>query len=97
MLVMVIFSCLIYFPLLERYFCDLFGTASAFDFTKEREFGHSQCNICMRSVRITAGDMSLNVSLPSIGCPNEWFLIARLMVSCLIRVMNTVLNTNKLK
>ena len=41
--------------------------------------------------------MCLNVSLPSICSQNEGFLIARLMVSCRIRVMDTVLNTNKLK
>ena len=41
--------------------------------------------------------MSLNVSLPSICTRNEWFLIARLLFSCWIRVMGTVLNTNELK
>ena len=41
--------------------------------------------------------MNLNVSLPSIGGRNEWFLIARLMVSCRIRVISTVLNTDNLE
>ena len=42
-------------------------------------------------------DMSLNVSMSSIGCRNEWLLIARLMVSRRIRVMDTVLNIDTLK
>ena len=51
----------------------------------------------MRFVRMRTGDMSLNVSLPSIGSRNEWFPIERLMLSWRIKVMDTVLNTNNLK
>ena len=43
------------------------------------------------------GDVSLKVSLPSIGYRNEWFLMARRRVSRRIRAMDTVLTTNKLK
>ena len=46
---------------------------------------------------MTTRDMSLSVRLPSIRSRNEWFLIARVMVFCRIRVMDTVLNTNNLK
>ena len=45
---------------------------------------------------MATGDMSLNVSLPPMRIRNEWLLIARLTVSCRIRVMDTVLNTNNL-
>ena len=40
--------------------------------------------------------MSLKVRLHSIGGRNEWFLIAGLMVSWWIRVMDIVLTRNKL-
>ena len=43
------------------------------------------------------GDMSVNVSLPSFGGQNEWFLTERLMFSCRIRVMDAGQNTNALK
>jgi hypothetical protein len=39
----------------------------------------------------------MDVSLSSIGCRNEWFLVARRMFFCRVRVMDTELNTNKLK
>jgi hypothetical protein len=50
-----------------------------------------------RFVRIISGKMSLHVSLPSIRGRNEWFLEARLMVSWQIKVIDTVMNGNKLK
>ena len=42
-------------------------------------------------------DMSMKVNLASIGGRNEWFLIAGLIVPWRIRVISTVLNTNKLE
>ena len=51
----------------------------------------------MHFVLLITGDMSLKVSLSSIGCQNQWFLIARLTVSWRIRVMDTELNTNELQ
>ena len=42
-------------------------------------------------------DMSLSVNLSSIECRNNSTLIERLTVSWQIRVMGTILATNKLK
>ena len=96
MLVTPIGSCLLYLLLSAWYFCDLFGTASDFDFANEWIWCTVDCNKVTLFARMTAGDMTLNVSPPSIGGWNEWFLIARLMVSRRIRVMDTALNTNDL-
>ena len=46
---------------------------------------------------MTTGDMSVKVSLPSNECLNEKFLITKLMITCQIRMMDSVLNTNKLQ
>ena len=46
---------------------------------------------------MATGEISQDVSLSSIGCRYQWFLMARLMVFCRIRGMNTLLNINKLK
>ena len=88
MMVTVIVSWLLYLLLLERCFCDLSGTASAFDFADEwvlytLEATNSHAWFEWQQ------EMSLNVSLRSIGCRNECFLIARPMVSWRIIVMDT--------
>ena len=84
MLITFIDAYLVYLLLLGRCFCDLSETASAFDFANEWILYTADCNKFRRS---------LDVRLPSIGCKKERFLIARLMVFCWIRVMDTVLNT----
>ena len=97
MLVTVIISCLMSLLLLGRQFYDLSETARPFDLNNEWIRCIIDCNKCTRFGRMTTGNMSLNVSLPSTCSGNEWFLIVRLMVFFQIIVMDTVLNTNKLK
>ena len=97
MLVTVIVSCLMYLRLLGRCFGDLPWTASAIDFVNEWIWCTADCNEFTLFACLATGDVSLDLSLPSIAWRNKWFLIARLMISWRIREMDVALNTDKLK
>ena len=85
------------FVLIREMVLRFFRNSERFRFRWQVNFEHSRCNRFIRIVRMATEDMYLNVSLSSIHSQKGWCQRARLLVSWRVRVMDTELNTNKLK